>query len=97
MHALLSESEWTDPFKNGRFHLRMEVGCRVQMTMETIHCGMESPFTIGNFCINKSDIHWKIGKSFSDVMSPLTVIKIDCPVLDDALLLVVSVALFSSC
>jgi hypothetical protein len=43
----------------------MEVGCRVQMTMETIHCGMESPFTIGNFCIHKSDLHWKIGKSFN--------------------------------
>jgi hypothetical protein len=64
MRALLSESEWTDPFQNGRFHLRMEVKCRVQMSMETIHSGIGSPFTIGIFCITKLDIHWKIGKVF---------------------------------
>jgi hypothetical protein len=39
--------------KNGRFHVRREGGVPSTkiMTMETIHCGMEFPFTIRNLAI----------------------------------------------
>jgi hypothetical protein len=40
---------------------------------------------------------WPIRPPHQLLMSPLTVMKIECPVLDDALLFVVFLALFSSC